>query len=703
MTVGDTIQSKNGAGFGGVVTSWNGQSGAVDGTVTGGVTSVDGLTGVVDLTTKYLQLTGGTLTGLLTATKSLAVAAATSSTIGVAVVGASGQSANLTSWYTSTLTEVASVNAAGVINGSGFIVGTGAALTGGIRLPSTTQINWRTAAGSADIGGFSSNASDQLQMGTTLVPNADGTISLGSSTRRWAGISAVSIAVGTTPALTGQIRLGSTGQINFRNAADNADIAGWSLNGSDLLSFGTSIVPSADNVRAIGSTSARLSQVNTAKLEVASTGALGTVETFRAGATPTTVDNAATSVFGSSGTGNKVLVAQAVAGQTANIFEAQTSAGAGGIVASISAAGALVSASVNAGSGAITTTGTVTGTHVVGTTSVRAGVTVSSTGAVRLASTGQINWRNAADSADIGGFSSNAGDLIQVSTDLVPSSDSSKNLGSASLRYATVFGVIGTFGAANPAASGAIRMANTSVVAWRNAANNADVSALSVNSSNVVSIGGAGQGGLTLGTPGGGTGTTAIMGASSVTISKGAGSTWHNVAPTTTHALADTILTPTATTQKPLVIQALSASAAALTEWQNSTAGTVLASVSAGGTLSATGITSLASAAIVTGGAVLAGTVRVGATPYASAGEIRLTAGNSIRWRNNANNADLALTMNAGDYLVSDVMLGWVAGNEQTTVGAAGAATALPAQPTKYLKIKDSAGTTLVVPAYAAA
>ncbi len=37
----------------------------------------------------------------------------------------------------------------------------------------------------------------------------------------------------------------------------------------------------------------------------------------------------------------------------------------------------------------------------------------------------------------------------------------------------------------------------------------------------------------------------------------------------------------------------------------------------------------------------------------------------------------------------------------QTTVGAAGAASALPATPTRYFKIQDSAGATLVVPAYA--
>lgn len=42
------------------------------------------------------------------------------------------------------------------------------------------------------------------------------------------------------------------------------------------------------------------------------------------------------------------------------------------------------------------------------------------------------------------------------------------------------------------------------------------------------------------------------------------------------------------------------------------------------------------------------------------------------------------------------------AANQQTTVGAAGGASALPATPTKYLKVVDSAGTTLVIPAYAA-
>lgn len=40
------------------------------------------------------------------------------------------------------------------------------------------------------------------------------------------------------------------------------------------------------------------------------------------------------------------------------------------------------------------------------------------------------------------------------------------------------------------------------------------------------------------------------------------------------------------------------------------------------------------------------------------------------------------------------------AANGQATVGLTGAAAALPAMPAKYLKVRDSAGATLVIPAY---
>ena len=47
-------------------------------------------------------------------------------------------------------------------------------------------------------------------------------------------------------------------------------------------------------------------------------------------------------------------------------------------------------------------------------------------------------------------------------------------------------------------------------------------------------------------------------------------------------------------------------------------------------------------------------------------------------------------------------LFGWDAAGEQTTVGAAGAAAAVPANPSKYFKVRDNAGTTYVIPAFAA-
>jgi len=75
-------------------------------------------------------------------------------------------------------------------------------------------------------------------------------------------------------------------------------------------------------------------------------------------------------------------------------------------------------------------------------------------------------------------------------------------------------------------------------------------------------------------------------------------------------------------------------------------------------------------------------------------------AGSIIYGVQNATPANQTLTLNA---LVTPTYgLKWLAGLEQTTVGAAGGASALPGTPTKYLKVVDSSGATLVIPAYAA-
>lgn len=78
-----------------------------------------------------------------------------------------------------------------------------------------------------------------------------------------------------------------------------------------------------------------------------------------------------------------------------------------------------------------------------------------------------------------------------------------------------------------------------------------------------------------------------------------------------------------------------------------------------------------------------------------------MTNGKSGIHFGNGGSTEIRLNNTAGAIEVNG-KLAWVAANEQTTVGAAGAGAALPATPTKYLTVVDSTGTTLVVPAYAA-
>lgn len=68
-----------------------------------------------------------------------------------------------------------------------------------------------------------------------------------------------------------------------------------------------------------------------------------------------------------------------------------------------------------------------------------------------------------------------------------------------------------------------------------------------------------------------------------------------------------------------------------------------------------------------------------------------------------SNTLDARLARIAAGVIETDSILRYnAAGSWQTTVGAAGAASALPATPTKYLKVRDEAGTSLVIPAYVA-
>jgi len=59
------------------------------------------------------------------------------------------------------------------------------------------------------------------------------------------------------------------------------------------------------------------------------------------------------------------------------------------------------------------------------------------------------------------------------------------------------------------------------------------------------------------------------------------------------------------------------------------------------------------------------------------------------------------LTPSSGSYIQLGGKLRFTTALTQTTVGAAGAAAALPATPSKYYQVTDSSGATFVIPAYA--
>lgn len=221
---GDNIQSVNGAGIGAIVTSVDGQVGAVDTSGGGAVSSVDGQTGVVVLSSTYLALAGGTLVGALTGT----------TMTGTVLTGTTAVRAGATPWASS----------------------------GQVRLPSLGQINWRNAADSGDIGGFSSNASDQVQIGSDLVGSSDSFRNLGSSTIRWANVlSIIGTFGGNNPASAGALRMPNATSIVWRNAANSGNVTALTVNSSDQLSIGADLVPSSDSFRNLGAAALRWANI----------------------------------------------------------------------------------------------------------------------------------------------------------------------------------------------------------------------------------------------------------------------------------------------------------------------------------------------------------------------------------------------------------------------------------------------------------
>lgn len=286
------IQANNGGGVGPGVTSVNGMGGDVDVSAGTGVTSVDGATGAVDLTGTYLALTGGTLSGALVGTLSTMTTAIRAGAANWASTGEirlpSGGAINARNAANNADLGLISANASdqlqlgrdtvpssdsavnlgssaqrwatifGVIGSFG---GTAPSTSGAVRLNNADTIGWRNAANTGNVNGITVNSSDQVVHGATTVPDGDNTRSLGTSAARWSTIIGVSVQVGTNPAATGAVRIASTGQINWRNAANSGDIGGFSSNASDQIQCATTLVPSSDSAKDLGASGARWANI----------------------------------------------------------------------------------------------------------------------------------------------------------------------------------------------------------------------------------------------------------------------------------------------------------------------------------------------------------------------------------------------------------------------------------------------------------
>jgi hypothetical protein len=127
--------------------------------------------------------------------------------------------------------------------------------------------------------------------------------------------------------------------------------------------------------------------------------------------------------------------------------------------------------------------------------SIRGNGTIASAGIIRVANNTYVaSARNAADGADVDMIKVNASDLIEFGASLAAHTVAG-TLTLAAQQLSLSTGNITFSGAgyiainANPASAGAIRLANTGVIAWRNAANDADISALAVNAADDLDVG----------------------------------------------------------------------------------------------------------------------------------------------------------------------------------------------------------------------
>lgn len=148
-------------------------------------------------------------------------------------------------------------------------------------------------------------------------------------------------------------------------------------------------------------------------------------------------------------------------------------------------------------------------TGAVGTAFISVGNTPATVGNIRLPDQGSLYVRNAANTADLSMLEVVSGSLylgisssnlylasagtsrwLIDTTQFTPVFDNTQDIGQASFRPRSIYAGTALIVGTSPSSTGAGRFANTGELKWRNAANNADVVGMTVNTTNQVVLGG---------------------------------------------------------------------------------------------------------------------------------------------------------------------------------------------------------------------
>ncbi len=201
--------------------------------------------------------------------------------------------------YVDTTGKLVAANGSIILDSSALSVGANPAQSGFIRLSNNQVITARNAANTADVTMIGVNASNEIELGSTLnmgaqeITNVDnifvtGDVFLKTNASSWlmgrnaadsgyiemftlnasnqilAGINlnmgdqsilnCNGISFGTNPSATGRVNLPNASWITARNAANSADIDMWSVDANDRIVSGTGVAVHVEEKLYVGST-----------------------------------------------------------------------------------------------------------------------------------------------------------------------------------------------------------------------------------------------------------------------------------------------------------------------------------------------------------------------------------------------------------------------------------------------------------------